>query len=232
MTPVALVAGGAGGIGRGAVDALLRAGSGVAVMDLNTNDDASLSITCDVTDPDSVQAAVSKVVSNLGVPRQLVCAAGVVSEAPLTELPLAEWQRVVDVSLTSAFLLTQGVLPLMVDSGGGSIVTLSSGWGRKGYPLGAHYAAAKAGVEALTKSIALEYAGHHIRCNAVAPGPIRTAMIESNPNFDEQAKAALVPLGRIGEVGDVIDPIMFLLGDGARYITGQVLHVNGGMLMP
>lgn len=232
MSPVALVAGGAGGIGRGLVDALGRAGSRVAVLDLHRNEQAALSIECDVTDADRVEDAVAKVETELGSPQWLVCAAGVVSEAPLTDLDPAEWHRVVDVSLTSAFLVTRAVLPSMLDAGGGSIVTLSSGWGRKGYPLGAHYAASKSGIEALTKSVALEYAARGVRCNAVAPGPVRTAMIADNPAFDEASRSKLIPMGRIGEVSDVVDPIVFLLGDGARYITGQVLHVNGGMLMP
>jgi NAD(P)-dependent dehydrogenase (short-subunit alcohol dehydrogenase family) len=232
MSGVAVVSGGAGGIGRALVAALRRSDAEVAVLDLAENEQATLSIGCDVADAESVSTAIAKIESVLGHPRQVVCAAGVVSESPLTDLPRNEWQRVVDVSLTSAFLLTQATIPSMIQAGGGSIVTTSSGFGRKGYPLGAHYAAAKAGVEALTKSIALEYADRGIRCNAVAPGPIRTGMIENNPAFDEDARVKLIPMGRIGEVEDVVDPIMFLLGDGARYITGQILHVNGGMLMP
>lgn len=93
-------------------------------------------------------------------------------------------------------------------------------------------AAAKAGVEALTKSIALEHAADGIRCNCVAPGPIRTAMTRSNDNVDEEAAVRDIPMGRLGTVEDVVEPVAFLLGDGARYITGQVLQVNGGMVMP
>lgn len=232
MSGVAVVSGGAGGIGRGLVTALTKLGTEVAVLDLAANDAAALSIVCDVTDPEAVRAAASKIESELGAPAKIVCAAGVVSEVALTDLPEGEWRRVVDASLTSAFLLTQALLPSMIRAGGGAVVMMSSGWGRKGYPLGAHYAAAKAGVEALTKSIALEYADRGVRCNAIAPGPVRTTMIANNPAFDEDERAALIPMGRIGEVDDVVDPVLFLLGEGARYITGQVLHVNGGMLMP
>ncbi|MBO0874944.1 MAG: SDR family oxidoreductase [Pseudonocardia sp.] len=232
MSGVAVVSGGAGGIGRGLVTALTKLGAEVAVLDLAANETAALSVVCDVTDREAVRAAANKIESELGSPAKIVCAAGVVSEVALTDLPEDEWRRVVDASLTSAFLLTQAMLPSMIRAGGGSIVMMSSGWGRKGYPLGAHYAAAKAGVEALTKSIALEYAGRGVRCNAIAPGPVRTTMISNNPTFDEDERAALIPMGRIGEVDDVVAPVLFLLGGGARYITGQVLHVNGGMLMP
>lgn len=232
MSGVAVVSGGAGGIGRGLVTALTKLGAEVAVLDLAANETAALSVVCDVTDREAVRAAANKIESELGAPAKIVCAAGVVSEVALTDLPEDEWRRVVDASLTSAFLLTQAMLPSMIRAGGGSIVMMSSGWGRKGYPLGAHYAAAKAGVEALTKSIALEYAGRGVRCNAIAPGPVRTTMISNNPTFDEDERAALIPMGRIGEVDDVVAPVLFLLGGGARYITGQVLHVNGGMLMP
>jgi NAD(P)-dependent dehydrogenase (short-subunit alcohol dehydrogenase family) len=232
VSDVALVTGGAGGIGRGLVGALLASGAEVAVLDLAENEQATLSLACDVTDPASVDAAVAKVGAQLGAPSKLVCAAGVVSEFPLADLDPQEWHRVVDVSLTSAFLAIKAVLPLMLENGGGAILTMSSGWGTKGYPLGAHYAAAKSGIEALTKSVALEHARRGIRCNAIAPGPVDTAMVRDNPRFDEAERAALIPMGRIGEVADVVDPALFLLGDGARYITGQVLHVNGGMLMP
>jgi NAD(P)-dependent dehydrogenase (short-subunit alcohol dehydrogenase family) len=168
----------------------------------------------------------------LGGVSHLVCAAGVVSEHPVTELEPSEWHRVVDISLTGAFLVARSAAPHMAREGGGAIVTTSSGWATKGYPNGAHYAAAKAGVEALTKSLALELAPQGVRANSVAPGPVRTAMILGNPAFDTAGRVAAIPLGRLGEVADVVDPMLFLLGDGARWITGQVLHVNGGMLMP
>jgi NAD(P)-dependent dehydrogenase (short-subunit alcohol dehydrogenase family) len=230
--PVALVAGGAGDIGRGIVAALLSAGSQVAVLDIRSNDAATLSLSCDVTDAAQVSAAVDRVTSELGAPAQLVCAAGIVSRGAVVELTLRQWQQVVDVSLTSAFLLAKAVLPAMRAAGKGAIVTISSGLARKGYQYGAPYAAAKAGLEALTKTIALEHAVDNIRCNCVAPGPIWTAMTEANQNFERQAATAAIPMGRLGTVEDVVAPVMFLLGDGAGYITGQVLQVNGGLLMP
>lgn len=230
--PVAVVAGGSGGIGRGLVAALTRRGYRVASLDLRPNPEAALSIEADLSEEAPVEAAVVRVQAELGVPAALVCASGVVSESPFAELSAAEWGRIVDASLTAAFLVCRAVVPVMARRGRGSAVTMSSGWGRKGYPLGAPYAAAKSGVEALTKSLALEYAADGVRVNAIAPGPIRTAMIADNPAFDEHAKVAAIPMGRLGEVDDIVGPTLFLLGDDARYVTGQVLHVNGGLLMP
>lgn len=227
-----IVTGGAGGIGGGAVAALLERGARVAVLDVTPSAAATVSLRCDVTDPGAVEQAVADAAEALGGVTHLVCAAGVVSEHPVTELEPREWHRVVDISLTGAFLVARSAAPHMARAGGGAIVTTSSGWATKGYPSGAHYAAAKAGVEALTKSLALELAPHGVRANSVAPGPVRTAMILDNPAFDTAGRVAAIPLGRLGEVADVVDPMLFLLGDGARWITGQVLHVNGGMLMP
>jgi NAD(P)-dependent dehydrogenase (short-subunit alcohol dehydrogenase family) len=227
---VALITGSGGGLGR-AIGAALRArGARVAGLDLEAGPGLDLALECDVTDPAAVSAGVAQVVDRLGPVRMLVCAAGVVSEHPIAELEPAEWHRVVDASLTSSYLAVRAVAGPMAAAGGGAIVTMSSGWGAKGYPRGPHYAAAKAGVEALTKSLALELAPQGIRANAVAPGPIRTAMLL--PGFDEAARAAAIPLGRIGEPEDVVGPVLFLLGDDSRYVTGAVLHVNGGLLMP
>ncbi len=232
MSPVAVVTGGAGDIGGGVVTALASEGYAVAVLDLAVNPRADYSVRCDLTDEVAVAAAVQTVEAELGDPELLVCAAGIVGRGAVRELSLPAWNRVVDASLTAAFLVTREVLPAMVRRGGGAIVMLSSGLARKGSARGAPYASAKAGIEALTKSIALEHAADGIRCNAVAPGPVRTTMTDANPNFDEETALAAIPLGRLGEVDEVVAPILFLLGPGASYITGQVVQVNGGMLMP
>lgn len=240
---VAIVTGGAGGIGHAIVDALVRRGVRPAVLDLAAtaarkgHDAAGAAVPvlgCDVRDPAAVASAVQTVEETLGPADHLVCAAGVVSEAPLHALAPEEFRRVVEVSLHGTFHALRAVLPRMTARGHGSVVTLSSGWARKGYPQGAHYAAAKAGVEALTKSAALEVASAGVRVNAVAPGPVETPMLTAFADYHSRsaARAGAIPMGRIGAVRDVVDPVLFLLGEGARYITGQVIQVNGGLLMP
>lgn len=229
---VAVVTGGAGGIGGGVIAALRDGGARVASLDLHRAPAAELSVECDLADPEAVVAGCARVRAELGTPTVLVCAAGVCSEHPYADLVPAEWSRVMDSSLTATYLVTRALLPAMAEAEGGAVVTLSSGWATKGYPRGPHYAAAKAGIEALTKSLALEFAGAGIRVNSVAPGPVMTPMVTDRRDFDYAGRAAAIPLGRIADVIDIVDPVLFLAGAGARYITGQVLHVNGGMLMP
>lgn len=232
---VAVVSGGHGGIGGAVVKTLQAYGARVAVLDRDDGPGtADLAVTCDVTDPDAVRAAASTVAEQLGSPSMLVCAAGVVSESAFADLAVAEWQRVVDVCLTGTFLLMQAVLPQMVADRAGSVVALSSGWASKGYPRGAHYASAKAGVEALVKSTALDVAAAGVRVNAVAPGPVLTPFLDYVEDMDawRRDREALIPMGRVADPQDVVGPVLFLLSDESRYVTGQVLHVNGGLLMP
>ncbi|MBF8191949.1 SDR family oxidoreductase [Nonomuraea sp. K274] len=240
----AIVTGGSGGIGQAVVTALSGQGVRTAVLDPaatsakgpsgGSSGGADLALDCDVRDAAAVQAAVARVEEELGPALHLVCAAGVVSEAPLAELDPAEFRRVVEVSLYGTFHAIRAVLPRMSARGRGGIVAMSTGWATKGYPNGAHYAAAKAGVEALVKSAALEVATLGVRVNALAPGPVETPMLTGFPDYHARAadRARAIPMGRVGQAGDIVGPTLFLLSDAAGYMTGQVVQVNGGLLMP
>lgn len=225
----AVVTGGAGDLGRAIVAGLRERRVAVASLDRVPADAASLSVTCDVTDPQAVAGAADAVRHQLGEASMLVCAAGVVSTVALADLEPGEWRRVLDVSLTGAYLACRAFVPDM--GPGGAVVAISSGLGTRGMSRGGHYAAAKAGMEALMKSVALEFAPSGVRANALALGPFRTRMLDDHPGFDVERRAAGIPLGRLGEPDDVVGPALFLLGDHSRYVTGAVLHVSGGFTM-
>jgi NAD(P)-dependent dehydrogenase (short-subunit alcohol dehydrogenase family) len=231
---IGVVTGASGGIGRRVVEALAGRGALVAALDVKEPSVGAARICCDVTDERQIADAVAQVQQELGPPTHLVCAAGVVSEVAVCDLGVDEWRRVVDASLLGTFLAARAVLPAMLAAGRGRIVALSSGYARKGRAAGSHYAAAKAGVEAFVKSLALEVAGAGVTVNAVAPGPVDTAMLEplTGRRGWRPAMEAAIPLGRVATPDDVVGPILFLLSEEADYVTGQVLHVNGGLLMP
>jgi NAD(P)-dependent dehydrogenase (short-subunit alcohol dehydrogenase family) len=230
-----LVTGSSSGIGEALIEHLVAQGARVVALSRSgkSPDGVVARISCDVGRADSVAEAYAEIRDLFGDDglAHVVCSAGVVSEHPLEDLEPEEWHRVVDASLTGTYLTLHHAVPLMKARGKASVVAMSSGWARRGYPRGAHYAAAKGGIEALVRSAALELAPHNIRVNAVSPGPVKTKMLDSLPNFDEAQRAKIIPLGRVGEVEDVVAPTLFLLGDGADHITGQVLQVSGGLTL-
>ena len=230
-----VVTGSSSGIGEALIEHLVAQGARVVALSRSgqSPDGVVARIRCDVGRPDSVAEAYAEISDLFGDDglAHVVCSAGVVSEHPIEDLEPEEWHRVVDASLTGTYLTLHHAVPLMKARGKASVVAMSSGWARRGYPRGAHYAAAKGGIEALVRSVALELAPHNIRVNAVSPGPVKTKMLDSLPNFDEAQRAKIIPLGRVGEVEDVVTPTLFLLGDGADHITGQVLQVSGGLTL-
>jgi len=225
---VALVTGGARGIGRAICERLRDLGARVAVGDLRAPDiDGVLGLELDVTSEASVDATFARVEAELGAPSILVLNAGIFVIEPFEETTLASWQRTIDVNLTGAFLCARRALPAMREAGYGRVVAIGSSAGKTGGAKAvAAYGASKAGVMTLAKAIASEYAPHGITSNALAPSLIDTDMISSMPDMAEK-----VPVGRLGTVDDVADAVAFLCSAHAGYITGEVVDVNGGFLI-
>jgi NAD(P)-dependent dehydrogenase (short-subunit alcohol dehydrogenase family) len=235
---VALVTGAAGGIGRATVDALMRGGFAVAAVDLALADlpcafDAPFeSISADVTDESAVAGAVERCVRRFGGIDCVVHLAGAVGRGPLVEVSAADWRRLLDVNLTSAFLLAKAVHPHLRDRRG-TIVLVSSTNGLNGGSAlsGPAYAVAKAGVLNLVRYLAKEWGAEGIRVNAVAPGPVGTPMLARLPEATREALQQSIPLGRLASAGDVAGVIAFLCSPQAEYLTGTVLNVSGGLVL-
>jgi NAD(P)-dependent dehydrogenase (short-subunit alcohol dehydrogenase family) len=225
---VALVTGGARGIGRTIAETLRDLGATVASGDLRAPEiDGVLGVELDVTDEQSVDAAVGAVERELGPVSILVLNAGIFVIEPFEDTTLASWQRSVDVNLTGAFIVARRCLPAMREAGYGRVVMIGSSAGKTGGAKStAAYGASKAGVMTLAKAIASEYAATGVTSNALAPALIDTEMIAVMPDMRER-----VPVGRLGTVHDVADLVAFLCSAHAGYITGEVVDINGGFLI-
>lgn len=241
---VAVVTGAARGIGRAVALRLARDGYDVALLDTIPEAEAvaedirrlgrgALFVGADVSDPDQVAAAERRVAADLGTVRVLVNDAGVYPRSAALELDWSTWQRVLDVNLGGTFLCSRMFAARMVGGDGGAIVNIASSKAVTGAAEGAHYAASKGGIVALTKSLAMEWAPT-VRVNAVLPGLTMTDLARGSGASDDDIRArarAKVPLGRVGEPDDVAGVVAFLAGPDAAYMTGASLHVNGGSLM-
>jgi len=237
---VAVVTGGAQGIGLAIGRALASAGAGVVVADMNeakAKDAAAQlgagasAVGVNVADGEDVKRALSAVLAERQRIDILVCNAGITRDGVLLRMKPEDWTAVLDVNLHGTFYCIKQVLPAMAKQRYGRIVTISSIVGVMGNSGQANYAASKAAVIGLTKSVAREYASRGVTANAVAPGFIDTAMTQSLPENVRQQLMDQIPLGRLGTADDVAQAVRFLVSDEAAYITGQVLHVNGGMWM-
>ena len=186
---------------------------------------------CDVADPEAVSRAVGEVEAELGPISILVNNAGITRDNILLRLKDEDWEQVLDVNLRGAFNLIRAVTRGMMKRRAGVIVNVSSVVGLMGNAGQANYSAAKAGLLGLTKSVARELASRGVRCNAVAPGYIATDMTSELSEEQTGALRAQIPLGRLGEPADVAPLVRFLAGPGGRYITGQTIAVDGGMVM-
>ena len=225
---VAIVTGGAGGIGRRTAEDMRDLGAKVAVVDVRHPEvPGCLGVQMDVTDPASVRAGIDRVHQELGVPGILVQAAGIFRIEPFEETTLESWNLSIGVNLTGAFLVAQAVLPLMREAGYGRVVTLGSSAGITGGAKSvAAYGASKAGVMALAKAIATEYSRYGITSNALAPSLIETDMAAGIADLVDR-----IPVGRLGQPKDVADLILFLSSEHAGFITGAVVDINGGFLI-
>jgi 3-oxoacyl-[acyl-carrier protein] reductase len=185
----------------------------------------------DVTDADSIAAFLKAVQDDYGNPTVLVNNAGITRDNLMMRMKDEEWDAVISTNLTSAFRMSKACLRGMMKARHGRIITISSIIGATGNPGQANYAATKAGVIGFTKSLAREIGSRNITVNAVAPGFIDTDMTRALP--DEQRKHLLeqIPMARLGDVKDIANAVAFLASDEASYITGETLHVNGGMYM-
>jgi NAD(P)-dependent dehydrogenase (short-subunit alcohol dehydrogenase family) len=237
---VALVTGSARGIGLAAAARFLDDGWYVAMLDILGDTlraavkaldrgDAVLPIEADVSDPEAVQDAVQQAHRQFGRIDALVNNAGIAVFKPMLDVTLEEWQRVLAVNLTAPFLMTQAVAPIMRDQGGGAIVNITSISGLRASTLRVAYGTSKAGLAHLTKQQAAELAQYGIRVNAVAPGPVDTAMARAVHTPEIRADYHdHIPLNRYGLESELANAIRFLCSDQASYITGQVLAVDGG----
>ncbi|GAC1434929.1 MAG: 3-oxoacyl-[acyl-carrier-protein] reductase [Burkholderiaceae bacterium] len=191
----------------------------------------ALPLAVDVSDGDAVDAAVKHGLQEFGKIDILVNNAGIAQDALIVRMKLQQWQQVLDVNLTGAFHCAKAVARSMLKAESGRIINLTSVVGQMGNAGQANYAASKAGLIGFTKSLAKELGSRGITVNAIAPGFITTDM---TAGMSQEARAALlqdIPLGQLGEPQDVAEMALFLAGPGARYITGQVLNVDGGLVM-
>jgi 3-oxoacyl-[acyl-carrier protein] reductase len=242
---VAIVTGGGRGIGAAICQSYIREGASVVVTDIDypaaqavvnhlpvSQGVAARALVCDITDPGAVNGMVEQVLDWFGKVDILVNNAGICPLTPLEEISPQEWDSVLNVNLKGAFLCSQKVIPHMAGRGYGRIINISSVSGKMGGVfVGAHYAASKAGLIALTFCLARSYASKGITANAICPATVESEMTSSWPQEQLHALVRAIPLGRLGSPSDVASAAVFLASKEAGFITGEVLDVNGGFLM-
>jgi 3-oxoacyl-[acyl-carrier protein] reductase len=237
---IALVTGASRGIGASIAAALAAAGARVVGTATSQGGADSISaalgdrgrgIVLNVADPDSVQAAVKDVQDNEGAPSILVNNAGITRDNLLMRMKQEEWDDVVATNLTGLFAMSKACLRGMMKAKHGRIINIASVVAVMGNPGQANYAATKAGMVGFSKSLAREIGSRGITVNVVAPGFIDTDMTKDLPESNRAAMLDQVPLGRLGDSDDIANAVLFLASAGGAYITGETLHVNGGMVM-
>lgn len=237
-----LITGGSRGIGAAAVRAFAAQGANVAFT-YHTNQAAAAAmvqelspacvtaIPCDAADPAQVREAVRQAEAAIGPLTVLVCNAGIAQSKLFTELTDEDWRRMMGVDLDGPFYFSRAVLPGMIRRKYGRILFVSSMWGQTGGSCEVHYSAAKAGVIGLCKALAKEEGPSGITVNCVAPGVIDTDMMACYTPEDKAALAEETPVGRLGTAEEIARTLVFLAGEDAGYITGQVIGQNGGLVI-
>jgi len=246
MSRTAIVTGGARGIGAAVSRRLAEDGMAVAVLDLNAPSceavvdeimaagGTAIAVGANVADEAEVGAAVDRIAAELGAPTVLVNNAGIIRDNMLHKMSVDDWDAVLGVHLRGAFLMSRAVQPYMREADWGRIVNLSStsALGNRGQ---ANYSAAKAGIQGLTKTLAIELGRFNVTANAIAPGFIQTDMTAATAEriglaFDEfiTMAASQIPVGRVGQPEDIAHTVSFLVSEGAGFVSGQVIYVAGG----
>jgi len=240
---VAIVTGASRGIGFAVAEGLANAGYNLAICatrEATVNASAEklralgaevMAVVVDVTDGEAVKAFVQSVAQTFGRLDVLVNNAGITKDGLAMRMKADDWQAVIDTNLSSVFYASQAALKPMMKARFGRIINISSVVASMGNPGQLNYCASKGGIDAMTRSLAHEVGSRGITVNAIAPGFIATAMTDE---LGDDAKANLesrIPLGRLGKPEDIAASVVFLAGEGGAYISGQVLHVNGGMYM-
>jgi NAD(P)-dependent dehydrogenase (short-subunit alcohol dehydrogenase family) len=250
----AITTGAASGIGKACAIRLAQEGANVTCLDLNEEANQAvaaecrefgveaIALACNVTNPESVKAAVEATLSNWHRIDVLVAAAGIYSGSPLPEVSLKQWQRLIDINLTGVFLSNQAVAEIMMKQKSGSIINISSMAGKTSFPASAEYSASKSGVIGLTRAVAMDMAPYGVTANTVCPGNTLTEMVKNlaaevglreGMSAEEwlQMRANDCPMKRIAEPWEIAGVVAFLASEDSRYITGQAIEVDGGMVM-
>jgi len=250
----AMVTGAASGIGRACAVRFAQEGANIACLDFDGARNAeaaaecralevqALALNCDVTKPEDIRAAVAAALVEWGRIDVLVASAGIYTGAPLPDVSLRQWQRLIDINLTGVFLSNQAVAPILMEQRSGSIINISSMAGKTSWPASAEYSASKSGVIGLTRSVAMELAPYGVTVNAVCPGNTLTEMVRNvagavggrdGLTAEEwlQVRANDCPMKRLAEPWEIAGVVAFLASPDSRYLTGQAIEVDGGMIM-
>jgi NAD(P)-dependent dehydrogenase (short-subunit alcohol dehydrogenase family) len=251
---VVVVTGAAGGIGGASALRFAQEQARVACLDVETTRNEQMAeqcrslgvdavaLHCDVTQPADVEAAIAAVMARWGQIDVLVASAGVYSGAPLTQVSTQQWRTTLDANLTGAFLTNKAVAPILMQRRGGSIINIASMAGKTSWPASAEYSASKSGLIGLTRSVAMELAPYGATANAVCPGNTVTGMVfgvaaivggRDGVSAESwlQQRAADCPMGRLAQPWEQAGVVAFLASQDSRYLTGQAIEVDGGMIM-